>query len=230
MSCKPARRGRHEVTGTAEQLAVVASLDRVPVNLTVNLTVAAVGECHREPPSSSAPNTAVAAATALATRERRTERTEPVDSNWGLSLGAPRGRAETSKHGRLGCLTATSTSAATGMKASRVGSSRVGGSNGGSALGSGSRHGDGARSFKTKRLSSPATWLLPLTAWMGDPTTERGGGAMAGGGGGHLSAMMGAGLPLSLARSIEQLVPTRSLCSPAEPSSLAVAPGRARRG
>jgi hypothetical protein len=74
------------------------------------------------------------------------------------------------------------------MKASRVGSIHVGSSNGGGALGSakfgsaGSGHGAGARSFKTKRLSSPATWHLPLTAWMGDPTTEQGGGAVAGGG------------------------------------------------
>jgi len=115
------------------------------------------------------------------------------------------------------------------MKASRVGSSHVGSSNGGGALGSanvceqGSRHGAGARSFKTKRLSSPATWHLPLTAWMGDPTTERGGGAVAGGG--HIGAMLGAGLPLSLTRSIDLLVPFPF----APPPSLAAAP-RARRG
>ena len=40
---------------------------------------------------------------------------------------------------------------------------------------------------------------------MGDPTTERGGGAVAGGG--HIGAMLGAGLPLSLTRSIDLLVP-----------------------
>ena len=266
MSCKPPRRSRQEVTSAEEQLAAAsldrvaaASLGRVEAASLDRVAVAAAGEyhSHTEPPSFCAPTTAVAAATSLANRERRTERhterTEPGKSIWDHSLGeaslreaplreaslgeaslreaslreAPRGRAETRKHGRLGSLAATSTSAATGMKASRVGSSHVGSSNGGCALGSangceqGSRHGAGARSFKTKRLSSPATWHLPLTAWMGDPTTERGGGAAAGGG--HIGAMLGAGLPLSLTRSIDLLVPF------APSPSLAAAP-RARRG
>jgi hypothetical protein len=230
MSCKPPRRSRQEVTSAEEQLAA-ASLGRVEAASLDRVAVAAAGEyhSHTEPPSFCAPTTAVAAATSLANRERRTERhterTEPGKSIWDHSLGeaslreaplreaslgeaslreaslreAPRGRAETRKHGRLGSLAATSTSAATGMKASRVGSIHVGSSNGGGALGSakfgsaGSRHGAGARSFKIKRLSSPATWHLPLTAWMGDPTTERGGGAVAGGG--HIGPCWAPGCP-----------------------------------
>ena len=233
MSCKPPRRSRQEVTSAEEQLAA-ASLGRVAAMSLDRVAVAAAGEyhSHTEPPSFCAPTTAVAAATSLreAPLREASLREAPLRE---ASLGeaslreAPRGRAETREHGRLGSLAATSTSAATGMKASRVGSIHVGSSNGGGALGSakfgsaGSRHGAGARSFKTKRLSSPATWHLPLTAWMGDPTTERGGGAVAGGG--HIGAMLGAGLPLSLTRSIDLLVPF------APPPSLAAAP-RARRG
>ena len=205
MSCKPPRRSRQEVTSAEEQLAA-ASLGRVEAASLDRVAVAAAGEyhSHTEPPSFCAPTTAVAAATSL--REASLREASLRE--------APRGRAETRKHGRLGSLAATSTSAATGMKASRVGSSHVGSSNGGCALGSangceqGSRHGAGARSFKTKRLPSPATWHLPLTAWMGDPTTERGGGAVAGGGhAGRRAALE----PHALYR------PARSLCSLAEP-------------
>ena len=216
MSCKPPRRSRQEVTSAEEQLAA-ASLGRVEAASLDRLAVAAAGEyhSHTEPPSFCAPTTAVAAATSLREASLREAplreaslREAPLrEAPLGeaplreASLGeAPRGRAETRKHGRLGSLAATSTSAATGMKASRVGSSHVGSSNGGGALGSangceqGSRHGAGARSFKTKRLSSPATWHLPLTAWMGDPTTERGGGAVAGGG--HIGPCWAPGCPL----------------------------------
>jgi len=210
MSCKPPRRSRQEVTSAEEQLAA-ASLGRVAAMSLDRVAVAAAGEyhSHTEPPSFCAPTTAVAAATSLreaSLREAPLREAPLREASLGeASLGeaslreAPRGRAETRKHGRLGSLAATSTSAATGMKASRVGSIHVGSSNGGGALGSakfgsaGSRHGAGARSFKIKRLSSPATWHLPLTAWMGDPTTERGGGAVAGGG--HIGPCWAPGCP-----------------------------------
>ena len=200
MSCKPPRRSRQEVTSAEEQLAA-ASLGRVEAASLDRLAVAAAEEyhSHTEPPSFCAPTTAVAAATSLREASLREAPLREASLGEASLREAPRGRAETRKHGRLGSLAATSTSAATGMKASRVGSIHVGSSNGGGALGSakfgsaGSRHGAGARSFKTKRLSSPATWHLPLTAWMGDPTTERGGGAVAGGG--HIGPCWAPGCP-----------------------------------